>query len=312
MTKTSNAFLTAALVATLSAMVACAPAKKGAKFKDHGAGGSNLPSADRFFKKQSSNEESAKFEKSVVMINARIEEATNSQIARNKLEAMAVERSEGKISGLPEDETVERGTKVDKKNVTGSKEPTNDRNKYLISIRITLEGIGSLDYINFNSLYGSERELIELLPANAECASKVAEFIEVRAACVDRLCNQLAVQVADVRSEPELLVNKILDQAAPAKGFLIKVTNYKMFNALADEATAVDELIEDTETEVETEATVVAKPIKPASACKMLEDKEKANKAKKDTAEENKAVVEEKKTEKPEAAEEDPITKLAE
>ncbi len=247
-----NVVLTAALMATLSLMVACAPAKRGTKFADRSGPNSGGTEADRFFGKQSTSDETKAFEQSIIMIDAMIEESDDSRIGRDKLAKIAAERSENKVSGLPEPKAEERGAEaeVDENPGLAAERSKDRRANSLITVRVTLEGIGALDYMEFNDEFGSKNNLVELLPANADCASKVANFLSVRAACADASCSQLAIQLVDERGEKKLFVNKFVERIGSPEGSPVKVAKYKAFVSALE---VTDEKV---------------KPAKPELACK--------------------------------------------
>lgn len=286
----SNLLITASLAATLTLMAACAPAKKSANFKDRSGAKSGATVGQLFFINKGESAEDKEFAKSITFVGAIVEEAANTNIARQKLNEKYKKRDTTKLSKhvpLPE----EGATAI------ATNQPNNRRQETLISVRVVVEGIGGLDYMGYNDEFGSEKILTELSAANEECAAEVAGFLSVRAACVDRACSKLAVQLVKVMEDKELYANKLLDKVGQPTGSSITVTQYK---ELASDVDAPTDLAAETDADESTEeqSKPKAKKPMPQMVCKAKTAEELA--LEKKTAEEtaaNKAVEEERSSE---------------
>ncbi len=258
-----NLLLSSALVATMSVMVACAPSKRGTKFADRTSANGKATDADRFFGKTTGNAESKTLQTKITYVDAMIEEAIDTKIAQAKLSKLAEDRSENKVSGLPEIKETERGEEVsDQSKIAPSNDLKNTRNPYLITVRLQIEDKGALDYMAFNNQFGASKYLVELLPANEACATKVASKISVRAACIDKACAQLAVEIVD-ESKEKVSAQLFMAKAGESTGSEIKLTKFEKYqSALVSKASAVA-----ADQDEEATAISAATLAKPKMAC---------------------------------------------
>lgn len=198
----SNLFLTAALAATVTAMVACAPAKRGAKFADRTGSNANATEAEKVSGvRQQQSVEAENFRDQIISISAEVEEANEdeeSEEAIDKLLAEYVASGESSLEPIKEEEEnqgqEESRSKDNSTQGLASNQPvSNVRSKYIMNVRVNLANVGHLDLVAGSTKFGNAKMLRTLTHVNKECSAKYAD-LKIKAICADKSCNKLLVQ----------------------------------------------------------------------------------------------------------------------
>lgn len=279
----SNVYLTAALVATLSTMVACAPAKSGTKFKDRTSANSGLPPVDRFFGKQDASAEDIKaLNDKIILVVAVVEDSNGKMIGDIEVGDLRDERKKNGTSAIAKP-TINEPSKdnedadSDETPAAAARKSDRARNKHLITVRVVLSDIGAIDFMGLNYETGTRDSLIPLETVDTNCEKKFAQF-SVRAACVDAACATLAVQVAEEGSEGEVQANMLLTRVGEINSGLVKKMSYKTETEVrapvgADKVTSP---VATSESSDESQVTVKSSEVQSANCKATLTDEEKA------------------------------------
>ncbi len=211
----ANVFLTAALVATATAMVACAPAKRGAKFDDRSGSRSGGTEAEKAFGKTRINTpENNLFRDQIISIEAQIEEATDEDESKEKLETLEAEYKAKGVSGLEPVTAKVKSDTDDLVGVKGRQSESNERAKYVMSIHVNIADIGVLDFVGVEETFGDAKALQTLTLLQEDCRKK-HDDLRVRAICGDKNCSKLLVQIvkkAEVGNQ-HLVLEEVLVKA---------------------------------------------------------------------------------------------------
>ncbi len=307
-----NVVLTAALVATLSAMVACAPAKRGAKFADRSGKNSTGNPAEKASGVRTMNTpEANELRDQIVSIDAAIQESNESEESQEQIDKLLEEYTAKGVSSLdPVKEEVQATEEEqssednDQVGAVGGKAVTSsDRPKYIMSVRVNIANIGYLDLVGVSAKFGKATMLRTLTHVNKECATKYAD-LKIKAICTDKSCSQLLVQFNETaRGSQAIHIEEVLNRKEVKDGEL-KVIKFS-------EVSRVEEL---EAKGVKVQKTVaVCKANEETSDESTLTATEKAAEAKaKEEAAVAKAKEEEDKKKKSDDSEEDVIAKLGE
>lgn len=232
-----NLVLTAALMATLSLMVACAPAKRGTKFTDRsGANGTGTEAEKVGGIKRMETPEAKEFRDQIVMIDAAVQESKEDEESQEEIDKLLLKYTAEGVSSLDPieeaQETSEEEQDSDNQNTAGlkSKEPVSrDRAKYIMSVRVNIAGVGYLDLVGVSAKFGNAKMLRTLTHVNKDCATKYAD-LKIKAICADKSCSKLLVQLNSTsRGSQDLHIEEVLTQKETKDG-LLKIIKFTEIN----------------------------------------------------------------------------------